>query len=216
MKTRPSLLAASRALVLVAAGSATTAFAAGSDKAQRASIRSERTAAETLYQQDLQACSTRFVVTACVDEARVRRHAKLSELDRQQEVLDEAERTERAAERRRSIEQKASGEEARQREEAARAAARPAADAPRAAASAASAANASSARAPRPPVDPAVRAEQETRARHAYELKQLQAEAHRQEVERRNQERARKANPGAPLPVPPASAVLAASAPRTP
>ena len=188
------------------------ADAPADDAAERERIHAERAAAEAAYVQQVQICSTRFVVTSCVNEARAQRHATLSRLDRQQLVLDEARRTQRAAERVQGIDSKLSGDEARRREEAARerSANRRDADAPKPAASSASAAPPRKAKAAG---DPAQRAELETRAQHAYELKQLQAEAHRQEVAQRNRDRAGKANPGAPLPTPgAASAAPAASA----
>ena len=198
---------------------ATVAVAADDDAAARARIAAERAAAEAQYREQVRACDSRFVVTSCVDAARAQRYATLAELDRRQEALDEARRRQRADERMRSIEDKASGEEARKREEdaAARAARRPAATTPQPAASAAGGASAPAPRADRrPPVDAGARAEQEARARRAYELKQLQAEAHRQEVERRNQERVRKAGSAAPLATPAASEVGASAPSRLP
>jgi colicin import membrane protein len=186
------------------------ADAPADDASARERIRAERAAAEATYVQQVQACSTNFVVTSCVDEARAKRHAALTRLDRQQLMLDEALRAQRSTERLEAIDSKVSGEEARRREEAARdrSANRRDTEEPKPVALPPSAV------APRPAraaSDNAQRAAQEARARRAYELKQLQAEAHRQEVERRNQERARKANPGAPLPLPAASTGSAAS-----
>ncbi len=182
------------------------ADAAADEVAERERIRTERAAAQAAYEAQVAACSSRFVVTSCVDTARAQRHAALTALDRRQGVLDDAERKQRAAGRLQAIDSKAHGDEARAREEAARArsASRREGDAPKPVVSSASAAAPRSAKGAG---DPAQRANAELGARRAFEVKQLQAEAHRLEVERRNQERARKANPGSPLPVPAAPAV---------
>ena len=194
-------------LILMWAGTA-FAQARADDAAERERISAERAAAEAAYGTQVQVCSSRFVVTSCVDAARAERHAALTALDKRQEVLDDAQRKQRAADRLQAIDSKVSGEEARRREEAARerSANRRDGAEPRPLGPPGSAAPP---RAPKDPGDPAQRAEAEQRARRAYELKQLQAEAHRMDVLRRNQERARKANPGAPLPVPAASDVAA-------
>ena len=187
-----------------------TAFAdAPADAAaERQRIGAERAAAEAVYVSQVQACSSRFVVTSCVDAARAQRHAALAALDRQQEVLDDAQRKQRAAERLQAIDSKVSGEEARRRDEAARERSADRRDSQEPKPLGPQGGNAQP-RAAKEPVDLAQRAQAEQRARSAFELKQLQAEAHRLEVQRRNQERARKANPGVPLPVP-AAADLAA------
>ncbi len=171
-------------------------------------IRAERAAADAAYVQQVQECRQRFVVTSCIDDARSQRHAAHTRLDRDQQALDEARRQQRAAQRLQAIEAKTSGAEAQRRAQAAleRSASRPSSDEARPLPVPASAAPP---RSPKPAPDSARRAEQEARARAAYELKQFQAEAHRLDVARRNQERARKANPGVPLPVPAASAVAA-------
>lgn len=176
-------------------------------------IRAERTAADAAYERKAQECAQRFIVTSCVDAARAERHAQHLRLDREQQVIDEARRKRRAAERQQAIDSKTVGEAAREREAAAseRSQARPAASQP--AGKAAPAPASAAARDAKPASSAAERAEQEARARRAYELKQLRAEAHRREVEERNAERARKTNPGKPLPVPGASAPAAASAP---
>ena len=181
------------------------------DAMERERIRAERAAAEATYARQVQVCSQRFVVTSCVDAARAQRNAELTRLDRERQALDEAQRALRASERLQAIESKGSGEEARLREEAARerSAKRRDIGGPKPAATPASAAPPRA----RPPASSAAeRAEPQARARRAYELKQLQAEAHRQEVARRNEEHARKANPAAPLPTPSASPASAASA----
>ena len=194
-------------LLALVSGAAAHAQLPADDARERERVRAERAAAEAAYVQQVQVCSRQFVVTACVDAARAKRHQVLTGLDRQQAALDEARRKERAAQRLEMIESKVSGEEARRREDAARqrSANRGDAGQPRPAPAPASAPPQHAQHAASPG---AQRAEQEARARRAYELKQLQAEAHRQEVERRNEQRSRKAKPAAPLPLPAASAVM--------
>jgi colicin import membrane protein len=186
-------------------GSTVRAQAPAGDAAQRERIGAERAAAERAYVQQVESCRQQFVVTSCIDEARARRHAVLVRLDREQQVLDESRRAQRASERLQAIDSKGSGEEARRREEAARkrSANQRGIEESRPAPAAASAAAPRTARAATSAVE---RAEQERRAKRAYDVKQVQAEAHRREVARRNEEHARKARPGAPLPTPAASA----------
>ncbi len=192
-------------------GAAARAQPPASDAMERERIRAERAAAEATYVQQVQLCGQKFVVTSCVEAARAQRHAELTRLDRERQALDDAQRAQRASERLQSIESKGSGEEARLREEAARerSAKRRDIEGPKSAAASASAVPPRTGRAASSAAD---RAEAQARARRAYELKQSQAEAHRQEVARRNEQRARKGNPAAPLPTPSASSASAASA----
>jgi hypothetical protein len=74
-------------------------LAAQDDTGERARIAAERTAAEATLAERERECSTRFVVTACVEEARSDYRATLDGLRRQQALLDEAERRQRAGER---------------------------------------------------------------------------------------------------------------------
>jgi colicin import membrane protein len=174
-------------------------------------IRAERAAAGAAYERRVTDCAGSFAVSSCVADARAERHAIDTRLDREQQAIDDARRRRRAAERERAIADKLEGEEAAKREAAAlaRSQARAAAS-ERAVKPLPVPASAAAARPGKPQPDAAQRAEQEARARRSYELKQLQAEAHRLEVQRRNAEHARKANPGAPLPVPAASAASGA------
>ncbi|MBP6776561.1 MAG: hypothetical protein KA151_04815 [Piscinibacter sp.] len=201
------------ALLLGAMALAVQAQSPADEEAQLERIRTERAAADAAYERKVQECAQRFIVTSCVDDARAERHAQHLRLDREQQVIDEARRQRRAAVRQQAIDSKSAGDAARQREAAAseRSQARPAASQP--VAKAAPAPASAAARDAKPAPSAAERAEQEARARRTYELKQLQAEAHRREVEERNAERARKTNPGKPLPAPGASTPAAASAP---
>ena len=199
------------AIAVAAAGSARAEDPTAEEIRTVKRIRAERAEADAAYERKVKECAQQFVVSSCVEAARAERHAAHLRLDREQQALDEAKRLRRAEDRRNAIEAKTTGAEAQAREAAAqsRSQARSASEPTRAAPVPASGA---ASHAAKPVPDAAQRAEQEARARRAYELKQLQAEAHRREVEQRNAERARKTNPGAPLPVPPEVAGSAASA----
>ena len=82
------------------------ARAAGPLPDDRARIASERAAIEAAWVARERECSTRFAVTSCVEEAQRARRAGLAELRRQEIVLDEALRRERAAARVESLEKK--------------------------------------------------------------------------------------------------------------
>lgn len=226
-----SLLRAFAIFALLISG-CTPAFAqvpAGAEQRAelRAEIRADRDAAEALYRQQEEECRTRFVVSSCVEAARKQRHDTLKRLDSQQTALDDVERGEHATERREAIAKKEADEEAHRIESQTR---EHAADAQRAAApkrSAAPTAREIPAHQGKEPPSPEERAAREASARAAYALKQLQAEARRQDAARRNAEHAKKTKPAAPLPVPgdvvvplqgatgvvPAQAARAASAP---
>ncbi len=170
---------------------------------QRAAIRAERDAAEALFREREVACSTKFIVSSCVEEARQQHHDTVKQLDLRQAALDDARREARTAQRRAEIASKESAAEARDR--AAQASER-SSEAKRDAVvnppPASSAPAATRVRQGKAQPSPAERAAEEARARHAYTLKQLQAEARRQEAARRNAEHASKTKPAAPLPVP--------------
>jgi len=175
---------------------------AGQRDRMRAEIGASRDAAQALYQQQLQECSTRFVVASCVEAARKQRHDTLKELDRRETAIDDFEREQRAIGRREAIAKKEAEVEEREREAQERARA---AEDRRAAADTSAPQPDPDARPPREAkarISPQQRAANEASARAAYALKQLQAEARRQEAARRNAEHAQKTNPAAPLPVP--------------
>jgi hypothetical protein len=173
------------------------------DAEQRAAIRAEREAAEALYREREAACVTKFIVSSCVEAARKQRHDTIKQLDMQQAALDDAQRDARAAQRRAEIASKESGEDARRREAQAR---ERSADAQRGGVvkqpAPTSVKPSTSARTGKRQPSPEVRAAEEASARAAFALKQLEAEARRQEAARRNAEHARKTKPAAPLPVP--------------
>jgi colicin import membrane protein len=87
------------ALLLATLGLAAHRVAAGDDATERARIATERAAVEARFVERERECATRFVVTACVEDARREQRAELASLRQQQAVLDEAQRKQRAAER---------------------------------------------------------------------------------------------------------------------
>ena len=192
--------------VLLLAGGLPALAQVPADPGQRAALRAEidagRDAAQTLYEQQMQECRSRFVVASCVESARKLRHDTLKELGRRETEIDDVEREERASERRDAIAKKQAEEAVRQAEADERA--RAAADKRDAADMKASApeARVRPVHKSKEPPSAEERAANEASARAAFALKQLQAEARRQEAARRNAEHAKKTNPAAPLPVP--------------
>lgn len=173
----------------------------GSDAQERARIAAERQAAESAYADRVRECQGRFAVTPCIEEARAARREKMIALRRQQALLDEAQRKQRAAERMAAIRDKVSAEETRKSQPATEPRAREAPMrivAPRAGRVAS---------APVPPASAAsaARSAAEERKRARYEARQREAQAHREDAQRRAAERAASGKkPSAPLP--PASA----------
>ena len=75
---------------------------------ERLRIQSERASAEQRFGQEEAACYSRFAVTDCVREVRARRRALLDDLRRQEFVLGDSERKQRALEQFQRLEEKAS------------------------------------------------------------------------------------------------------------
>lgn len=172
---------------------------AGSEAQERARIAAERQAVEAAHAARVRDCQGRFAVTPCIEEARAVRREKLIALRRQQSLLDEAQRKQRAAERMATIRERVSAEEARQHQPAA---------APRGAPMRIVAPRAGKAAvAPAPPASAAsaARAAAEARQRARYEARQREAQLQRDEAQRRAAERAASGKaPAAPLPPAPA------------
>jgi len=196
------------------------ALDAASERIERDRIKAEREQAEAAFMTREHECRQRFVVTPCLDGARRDRRQTLERLRQQQEVLDEAQRKQRAAQRIDDIRTKVSGDDAKQREAIARQRRKEAQQAEfnaRLAEQAASAASAPPAQ--EAPASAAV-ASQALPARDVpssdrtknvadYERRQQEAQAHKQAVERRNAERARSTKTpvkGLPIPTPAGSA----------
>jgi colicin import membrane protein len=200
-------------LFMVAVSGLPSAFAidAAQERAERERIKSERAQAEAAFASREKACRERFVVTSCVEDARRDRRQALERLRLQQEVMDQAQRKQRAAERMEDIRNKVSDNDARQRDATApdpRREKKPAEMPARASSTREAPGHGAAASAP-----PA--GEEAARRRADYDKRQQEAKAHREAVERRNAERAAKGKvPAKPLPVPGMPAASGVSATR--
>jgi hypothetical protein len=209
---KPFIFAALLAVCL--ASTAVQAMDSAQEKTERDRIKRERDQADAAFKVRETECRKRFVVTPCLDQARRDRREAMDRLRQQQEVLDEVERKQRAAQRMDEIRSKVSGDEAKQREAAAQKRRRqrvdPAASAPDAAASSPAAVLKQDppAATTRPASANASAMEMHERKAEAYEKRQKEAQEHRAEVEKRNAQRAATGKPPAKsLPTPtPASA----------
>jgi hypothetical protein len=166
---------------------------------ERARLREERAAIEARFRAEEAGCAGRFAVTACMDRARAGRREALAPVDRALAALEDAERRKRASERLQRI-------EAKQREAAERrpppAKVVPSPRRPPAAASAAALPDDAAPGAGPANRQPALRPSPRPGAADAYDRRQREAAAHREAVERRNEERAARRPPAAPLPAP--------------
>jgi hypothetical protein len=181
-------------LVLACAASASTWADPEHDR-----IVAERTAADARLAAQERECGTRFIVAACVEDARAEHRATLARLRQQQLQIDEGRRREAAAARRKAIAERAEAQQARASEappEAPRVRVRrapepapvvrpPEVALPRPVAGGASGAD---------------RATIEQRNEAKFDARARAAQAHREEVERRNAQRAAQGKVAAPLP----------------
>lgn len=78
---------------------------------ERRLIQAERGREEAQFERDQAACYARFAVTDCIEKARLRRRAALDQLRRQEIVLNDAERKQKALEQLQRIEEKSSGQQ---------------------------------------------------------------------------------------------------------
>lgn len=200
-------------LVAVLAGflAATAAHAANGDAAERDRIARERSGVEQRYEAAERECQRRFAVTDCLEGAQRERREAMLRLRREETLLDEVQRKQRAADRIEAIRRKV-GAEAQGRTPAAReprvAAPARAPAASRDATAADEAASASPLRRGRvtvrqrsaAPAAAADRAAQEARSRAAFEARQSAARDRIEENRRRNDERNQGKPPAAPLP----------------
>ncbi len=166
------------------------------DSAERSRIARERAQVEARFSQRRRECDQRFAVTACVDEARAEHRQALQRLRREDGVLDEAQRRQRAAARLAGIEEKQRAE----RERAAaprvpRDVAAPPVRSPRPPAAAA-------ARPASAPASAADRSDEAARKRARFESRQREAQAHRRQAEQRQAQREKSGKAVAPLPDP--------------
>jgi colicin import membrane protein len=207
------------ALLCIAAGIAAGANAADSYAVQSNRIVSDRAAANAKFADQERDCKARFVVTSCMDAALKEQRATLNRLHQEQLQLDEQKRHDAAAARREEIRAKADAQDARASDavpapprERTRSPPQPRSTAPF---------KMSSPKRPNAPwlgtagADTAASSPDqraiEKRNEERYEAAERAAKVHREEVEKRNAERAAKGKIAAPLPVP--SAASAASAP---
>ena len=206
-------------LLLLAAGPAL----AQDDAAERERIGRERAAAEARFTEQEKTCRARFAVTDCVNKATRERNAALSELRRQERILDAEERQRRAAQRQQELDERNSPEQqkaaadrrakalADRQEREARAAEKAAARAEKEAGRAAAAPREQAAKGepqpqgkPRQARSPGTQgptAEEAAKNRAAYEARQLEAQQHKAEVAARNAKRSKP--PAGDLPPPP-------------
>jgi len=198
-----------RTTCLVAVSMATLAVRAADDvpdKVRRDQLVGERAAVQARYEQAVRECQRGFVVTGCVNQAKAERRAALDRIAREQAVLDDVQRRQRAEERRLRIAQKQAAQAQRAAAASSAGSAPPAQlRAPRAS-PAASAAKPGRRYEPRS-ADTAAAAASEAAERAAQsEQRRERAQAHEEAVRQRNAERAANRAPAAPLPVPSAPA----------
>ena len=189
------LLAATTALAagIGNAGAQTAADTAGREQA-RARMQAERTRVEDRFKAEMAVCQHRFIVTACEDEARLRRRDGLALPRAEGLALDDIERRERAVARRETV-------QAKQREAATRTA--PTAPASAALPKARRAPDASAVFPPRD--DPAAAASAQAVAQQralAARERRAEIEATQARIRARQAERLRQGKSAAPLPVP--------------
>ena len=196
-----------RGLILVILG-ALAGVALAAEPTERERIDTERAAIETTRIERERDCQTRFAVTGCVEDARHAHRVALAELRRQQAVIDEAERRQRASAQVDKLADRAAAsigsppEPRSPRASEARATpARTAASAARAEPVRAEPPKALTPQAEAPGDSGDARALEASRAA-AFEARVKEAQAHRAAVERRNAERAQKGKTSQPLPLP--------------
>jgi len=163
---------------------------------ERERIAAERADVEARFATQQRECESQFIVASCIDTAQAVRREALAKLRKQELALNQAERKQKAAER---------SAEIRAKENAPPPPAKPV-PMPPAAEPGKTGSEPPSARIRQPkPVPPQPSAEELAANRARYEQRQIDAQKHREEVARRNQERAAQKKPSVPLPVPPAS-----------
>ncbi|MEQ1683455.1 MAG: hypothetical protein ABL916_07375 [Burkholderiaceae bacterium] len=182
------------ALALLLACAAPCALGAGVGTAsqERARISSERAAAQAAFVSRERDCQNSFVVTSCVETARRDLREVMLRLRRQEAVLDEMQRRERAAQRLETIRNRPAAAEPAPRQASAPEprAAKP--DTPRVRAHAA----------PVPKLSAQERQKAEALSEQKFEAASQAASARRAAVEKRIAERADSGKKAAPLPVP--------------
>ena len=214
----PSIARVAAVALALTLALAAPARAATADDAERHRIAEERAAIEARHAARERECRERFVVTSCIDDAKVERRHGLDALRARQLKLDEERRRARTAERSAELAAKAADEARREQERAARAASAPAPREPRPLeprhkTPASGAASSAAHDRPGAPVGglgkkpgASETAEQrrarEERHRASFETRQQQAEEHRREALEKAAQRQKARPPAAPLPVP--------------
>jgi|CXWK01.1.fsa_nt_gi hypothetical protein len=181
------------AVFLTAAASAAS-VAAVDYGAERARIRVERSEAQRRHDAQQRECRTRFVVVRCLDAARAERSETLDRLRREELLIDDEQRKQRAAARFERIRAKQAAVES------AAAASVPLVVRERPPAASRPTATLRPLPAPRAKTEPDPAREASMRAE--FEARQRAAAARRAEVEKRNAERTARSKPAAPVPTP--------------
>lgn len=169
--------------------------------AEHAELAAQRQRLEAGFAAEEAQCRERFAVTTCVDDVRKRKREALTAVRQRELVLDDAERRQRAAERRDAV--------ARKQAELASRPAPP--EATRHAPSGPTAGASGVPRMPRPPQGDAEAQEARRRAEASRE-RRAKADAQRERIATRQADRARNGKSAQPLPLPPE--VAASSGPR--
>jgi hypothetical protein len=199
--TRPGLAAGIGLGLLLWLTCSVQAAESAAALAERDQIQRERAAVEARYKQTEADCKTRFAVSGCVADAQAQRREALSSLRLRELTLDDAWRKAEAEENERRLAAKQADALSR------------APPVPRAASAPLSPASAVASPSPNERVKSRSRtADDATAAAErvvAQQRRASEAEAHRQQVEQRNAERAARGKKSTPLPVPTAASVAA-------
>jgi colicin import membrane protein len=180
------------AAALVCATSQALAEGVGTEAQERARIAAERATAQSAFSSREHHCQNSFVVTPCVESARRDLREVLLRLRRQEAVLDEMQRRERAAQRLETIRNRPAAPEPAASQATAREPRSTQRDAPRVRVH----------EAPASKLSAPERQRAEALNQQKFEAASQAASARRVAVERRNAERAASGKGAAPLPVP--------------
>jgi len=196
-----------RELIVLAAmaSAAAPSLATANAATERERIARERADVQAAFVKQEAACQDRFVVTPCLDAARKAERDALARLRRQEVLLDEQARKQRAAERSQAIRNNISANETRRRDESVAATASAPVRVERAEL-AETPGHSERARRELPvaerPTDTGVRRATEQDHIERFEADRRAIQAHRDAVEQRNAKRAAGGKIAAPLPVP--------------
>lgn len=168
-------------------------LAQADDSAEKERLKKERAAVEAEYARQELACHQQFAVNACLEKARIERQKALQTVRTQELAIEDAERRERTQAQAERLNKKAQA--AQERKPAEPRQAKPPRPAPNKAA-----------KPPSPKASAPDRSAHEKEQREAFEARQSEIKAHREEVEKHNAERAKRKKPQ-PLPVPASAAM---------